>query len=189
MTRIKTNFVSYNRNWVTVKRHLPIVIKPLIASMIVVAIWRFIFFPNNIYFNKFAAEPIMFIILPLVAFIYVIFAGIATTSVFDQYKMISKCVVKKDLDNFLIYRDEQLPIMMHFLIAVPTLILITFVMLFNFEGHVFIAMATLFSVVFMLVLIWVIAAELDDFKKSIWFKAKIPKEWFEIDIDEYFKNK
>jgi len=187
---IKTpNYVKRNRRWVTVKRHLPIILKPLAVSIILTLIWRLILFPNSIHFQDFAGEPIMFIIIPMVAFIYVIFSGIAVTSVFDQYKIISKCVVKKDLDSFLIYRDEQLPIMIHLLIGTLSVIIIGSVMLFDYQGHTIIAMFTIMAIVFVLLLIWIVTTELDNFQKSIWFKAKIPPEWFEIDIDKFFTDK
>lgn len=186
---MKQNYIKWNRNWVTVKRHLPIVVKPFIISMILAVVWRLVFFPLGIYFHNEFIEPMLFIVLPLVSFIYVIFAGIAVTSVFDQYKSISKCVVQKDLDTFLLYRDEQLPIMMHLLIAVSTIILVFFIMIFNYQNHVWLAMTTIFSVSFVLVLIWIVTTEIDDFSRSIWFREKVPKEWYLVDIDEHFKKR
>lgn len=188
-TKEKNNFIQWNRNWVTVRRHLPIVLKPLIVGAVMACIWRFVLYSHGIYFRDFANVTIINIILPLVSFIYVIFAGIATTAVFNRYTTISRCVVKRDIDSFLLYRDEKLPIMMHILIGAPSIIIVIFIMLFDYDGHLLLGMSAILSVVFVLILIWVIATELDDFRKSIWFRVKIPEAWYTIDVDEYFHNK
>ncbi|MBS0553075.1 MAG: hypothetical protein JSS47_11190 [Proteobacteria bacterium] len=186
---IKNNYVPWNRNWVVVRRHLPIVLKPLFAGIVLALFWRLILYKDGVHFGVHSSDPILHLILPLIGFMYIIFAGVAVTSVFDQYKIISKCVVKKDMETFLLYRDEQLPIMMHILVSVPSILIIAFVMLFNYQGDTLIGVSSVFSVSFALLLVWVIATELDDFSKSIWFREKIPKEWYEVDIEEHFREK
>lgn len=183
----KPNYIAWNRNWVTFKRHIWIVLKPAIAGVLMVLLWKYVLLNNGVVFSKSSENPILFMILPLVAFIYVIFASIAVGSVFDEYKTISRCVVKSDLETFLLHRDEQLPIMMHILVGAPSVILILISMLFNYTDTL-IGATSIFSVVFVVVITWVIATELDDYRKSIWFKEKIPARWYEIDIDEYFKK-
>jgi hypothetical protein len=187
--KLKPNFIPWNRKWVTVRRHLPIVLKPLIAGLVLMAAWRLWLYPNGMHFGKESVEPIMLVVLPLVGFMYVIFASVAVGSVFDQYKKVSKCVVRKDLDSFLLYRDEQLPIMMHILVGAPSIILAAFVMLLDYSHDTLGGMAGVFAVTFMLVLVWVITTELDDFSKSIWFREKIPTKWYEIDIEKHFNKK
>lgn len=184
----KHNFVSWNRGFTTFQRHLPIVLKPLVAGVVIVLFWRYVLVSNDIVFEKESENTLLFIVLPLVSFIYVIFASLAVTSVFNEYKTISRCVVKKDLDTFLLHRDEQLPLMMHMLVGAPSLILVILTSLFHYPDQLT-GMFAIFMVVFMVVITWVIATELDDFAKSIWFKEKIPKEWFDIDIDKYFSKK
>lgn len=187
--KAKLNYIVGNRSWTMIKRHIPIVLKPLLAGIILAALWRYGLHNSSIHFAETAKEPILFIVLPLVAFIYVIFAGIAVTSVFDQYKIISQCVVKKDLDTFLLYRDEQLPIMMHILVGAPSIIIIMFVMLFDYGSDTLVPMAAIIAVTFVLLLIWVIATELDDFSRSIWFREKIPATWYEIDVEQHFNGR
>ncbi|MEO5627919.1 MAG: hypothetical protein ABIQ89_03450 [Candidatus Saccharimonadales bacterium] len=188
MERIKQNFIPWNRKWVTFRRHLPVVIKPAVAGLLMVLVWKFVIYDHDLSFAKSAENPLLLMIIPLVGFIYVIFASLAISSVFDEYKTISRCVVKSDLETFLIHRDEQLPIMMHILVGAPSLILVLFAIFFRYEDP-YIAVAAIFSVVFMIVITWVIATELDRYEKSIWFKEKIPKDWYEVDVSEYFKSK
>lgn len=179
------NYIPWNRNWYTVKRHLPIILKPTILALVAVLAWKFLLLNTDTNLGHQTENPLIFVVLPMVAFVYVIFAGIAVESVFQEYKTISRCVVKKDVETFLLHRDEQLPIVMHLLVGAPSVLLVLLVMLLEYS-NVAIGYATVFSVVFVVVLTWVISTELDSYEKSIWFKEKIPKDWFEIDIDEFF---
>lgn len=184
----RRNYVSTNRNWVTVKRHLPIVLKPLLVALLGLAVWKFLLVNNGIHFVREAENPLLFLILPLVSFIYVIFASIAVGSVFEEYKTIARSVVGLDLETFLLHRDEQLPILVNILVAAPSIILIALVLLFPYQDT-WVGIASVFTVIFVVSTTWIVATELDDYESGIWFKEKVPEDWHKIDIEEYFKDK
>lgn len=179
------NYIPWNRNWSTARRHLPIILKPVLFASLALVVWKLLIFDNNINFGHQAENPLIFVVIPMVAFVYVIFASIAVESVFREYKTISRCVVKKDLETFLLHRDEQLPIIMHLLVGAPSVLLVVLIMFLEYTNQL-IGFFTVFSVVFVVVLTWVISTELDNYEKSIWFRVKIPKDWYEIDIDDFF---
>lgn len=172
----------------TFKRHFPIILKPFIVALIGVVVWKFAFFDQHISFSKEAENPLLFIILPLVSFIYVIFASNAINSVFREYKIVAKAVVKRDLETFLLHRDEQLPILLHILVAIPSIILVILTGSFYYQDWLVGAFAV-FSVIFLVVTTWIVSTELDDFEKSIWFRESIPKSWRTIEVKTYFKEK
>ncbi len=182
------NYVAQNRRWVTFFRHLPVVLRPLLGSLAMVVIWYYALYLNNFGFEKDAENPLLFIILPLVSFVYVIFASIAINSVFDEYKIVAKAVVKRDMETFLLHRDEQIPILLYILIAIPSGILVVLTMLFHYENP-YIGASAVFSVCFIIFTAWLVSTELDNFEKGIWFKESIPKEWLEVDVQAYFDNK
>ena len=184
----RRNFISWNRHWVVFKRHFPIIFTPFAVALIAAVIWKFAIFDNHIGFSKEAENPLLFIILPLVSFVYVIFASIGIGSVFEEYKIVSKAVVKRDLETFLLHRDEQLPILLHILVGIPSIILIGLTAFFHYDDWL-IGVCAVFSVIFVVVTAWIVSTELDDFEKSIWFKEKIPKEWHGIDVQTYFEKK
>lgn len=128
----------------------------------------------------------MVVVLPFCFFLYVIFASVAVASVFDRWKTLSGAVVCRDLDTFLQYRDERLPILMHILIGAPSILLAAFVMVLDY-GETAWGAAAVFAVVYMLALVWSIAIELDDFHRAIWFQAKVPDHWYEVDVEAHFK--
>lgn len=183
----KHNYIPWNRNWAVIKRHFPILAKPFVAGIICVLVWRFVVYRFNFSFDRESENSILFIILMFSSFTYAIFAGYAVNTVLSEYKEISKSVVKDDMDTFLMYRDEQLPILMHLLLGTNSLFLIIFTMLFPYHG-IPEAIAAVFAVTFLIVLVFVIVTELDDYRNSIWFKEKIPNQWYEVDITKYFKK-
>lgn len=185
--KIKNNYVDYNRGWNTVRRHLPIIVKPMVWSVLLATFWSLIIWESKIGFSRESENPLLFIVLPLVSFIYVIFAGIAVSSVFDEYKELSRAVVGKDKKSFMLHRDEQLPIVMHILLWVLSTILIVMILLFNYTSFLA-GLFTIFSVTFIVVTSWVVCVDLDDYIKSIWFKERVPKDWLEEDIDKFFED-
>ena len=182
---VRSNYVRYNRGWITLRRHLPLIIKPLSWSLVLSLVWVLVLHPNKIGFSAESENPLLFIVLPLVSFIYVIFAGIAISSVFEEYKELSKAIVSRDKRSFLIHRDEQLPIIMHILLWVPSGILILMTLLFNYPNTAT-GLFTVFSISFIITTAWVVCVDLDDYMKSVWFKEKTPKGWLEEDIDKFF---
>jgi len=181
------NFIPWNRNWHVVRRHMPVLLKPIVGGVVAVVVWKFLLHDHHIFFGAHLENPLLFLVMPLVAFVYVIFASIAVESVFKEYKTISRCVVKSDLETFLLHRDEQLPIMMHILVGAPSIILVLLAVLFHYND-VYIGIASVFCVVFVVILTWFVVTELDDYEKSIWFREKIPKYWFEVDVEAYFSE-
>lgn len=170
-----------------IKRHAPIVLKSLFVSLFMMLFWRFVMHPLHLSFSAESENAILFIILTLSAFAYVIFAGYAVTTVLTEYKEISKAVVRNDVDTFLYYRDEQLPILVHLLVGTMSLFLLIFSLAFPYADLAS-GQAALFTITFIITLVYLVIIELDDYQNSIWFKEKIPREWYKINIEEHFRK-
>lgn len=182
------NFVRTNRHWVTIKRHLPVIFKPFVVGIAAALFWRFVIYRFNFHFGKEDENALLFVVLALSVFVYAIFAGYAVGTVLGDYKEISKAVVKDDMETFLLYRDEQLPILIHLLVGTSSVFVLIATLVFPYNG-ILIGMVSNFMVHFLLTLIYIIVIELDDYYHSIWFKEKVPKHWYEVDIEKYFKEK
>lgn len=183
--RIVRNYVPNNRRWMVIRRHAPIIIKPLVVAMVPALLWRLVLHPNDIVISEPAREPIMLGVLPLLGLMYVLFASVAVTSVINRFTALSASVVTKNKDRFLVNRDEQLPIMMHILVGAPSVLIVMFLMLLDYGTSDW-GMTAVFAVTYVVALVWLIAIELDDFNNSIWFQDRVPAEWYTIDIQEYF---
>ena len=184
----KSNYISWNRSWVTVKRHIPLVLKSASAGILTMLVWYFVISRYDLSFYKDDENPLLFIVIVVLALVYAIFAGYATNKVLEELKLASKAVVQYDMDTFLTYRDEQLPILAHLPIAVISLFLFLSTLLYPYQ-HTSIALFTVFSLTFIMTLNYLIVIELDNYENSIWFKEKVPREWYDINIEEHFKNK
>jgi hypothetical protein len=160
--------------------------KPLAVGAVAAAFWKLVVDPLGVHLGDHGREPIMFVIVVLGAILYAILAGVAVTSVFDQYKEVSKAVVGNDKDTFLIYRDEQLPLTMHVLMGASSLVLLAAVLLLDYQGDDVAGILTTFTVAFIFALVWAVTTELDDFHRSIWFRVNIPEEWYQIDVKLHF---
>lgn len=181
------NYVPENRHWVSIKRHIPVVLKAIVVG-IICAFSQYIVAYYGFSFKKEAESAILFLPLAFAFFVYVIFAGYAISRVLEESKLISKAIVMKDLDTFLTYRDEQLPILIHLPLGVVSIVIIFFALFFPFPEGI-IGAVSVFSLVFIMALLFMVTKELDNYESSIWFKVKTPKEWWQIEVEEYFKTK
>ena len=184
----KSNYIPWNRSWVTVKRHTPLVLKSAGLGVITMLVWYFIIKRFDLSFYKDDENPLLFVVIVVLALVYAIFAGYATNKVLEELKLASKAVVQHDMDTFLTYRDEQLPILAHLPITVISFFLFLSALLYPYQ-HTSIALFTVFSLTFIMTLNYLIVIELDNYENSIWFKQKVPQEWYEVDIEEHFKKK
>jgi len=181
------NYISNNKGYILIRKHVPVLLKAVFVAILFAIVQYFV----NYYgfsFQKEAKEPILFLAMAFSFFVYVIFAGYAINRVLDESKEVSKAIVKKDLKTFLLYRDEQLPILIHLPLGLVAIIIIFFIILFPYPDE-YIATTTVFAIVFMMALLFVIIRELDYYENSLWFREKTPQEWWDIEIDDYFSKK
>ena len=181
------NYVLENRHWISVKRHVPVVAKA-VAVGIICAFIQYVIDYYGLSFKKEAENAILFLPLSFTFFVYVIFAGYAINRVLDESKTVSMAIIKNDIDTFLIYRDEQLPILIHLTLGAVSFVIILFAVFFPFPEET-IGIASVFSLLFIMTVLFMVTKELDNYESSIWFRAKTPEEWWQKDIEKHFKSK
>lgn len=170
------------------KKHILVVLSPVLAAILVTLFWRYVLYENEIYFSEEAENPLLYLIMPVIAFIYVIFASIAVNLVLDKYKEIENSVVKSDIDQFMLHKDQRVPTLLHILMGAPSIILVALALFFNYLD-VYIGAAAVFSVVFVVAQTWFIITELDRFHTRPHFKKRTPKNWHEKSSHDHFKVK
>lgn len=181
------NFIASNRRWTVVKRHAPMILKPLVAALLSVGVWHLLRH-CGIHFSAKSEIPVTAAVIPTIAIVYGVFAALVLAGVWEEYKTISFAVVQKDRIKFLIHRDEQIPIMIHLLLGTLAITLITLVMLLHYED-IWAGRVSVFAISFTLVLLGVVAVELDNPLHSVWFHKKVPTTWLTADLEEEFKIK
>lgn len=169
------------------KRHIPLFTKPAIVSAVALGVWHLLRY-FGIHLDKSSEVPVTAAVIPTLGITYSIIAALVLNAVWEEYRKVSVCVITDDRDTFLLYRDERIPLMIHLLLGVLSLFLIGSIMLIDYD-HIWSGRCSVFSITFACVLYWVVATELDDPARSVWFKERIPQEWLEIDIDVYRAEK
>ncbi|NVN97510.1 hypothetical protein HXX01_04785, partial [Candidatus Nomurabacteria bacterium] len=165
----------------------PVVSKAIIAGIICACV-QYIIAYCGLSFKKETENAILFLPIAFAFFVYVIFAGYAINRVLEESKTVARAIVTKNLDTFLTYRDEQLPILIHLPLGAVSFIIIFFALFFPFPEEM-VGTTSVFSIIFIMTLLFLVTKELDNYESSIWFRAKTPEEWWDIDIEEHFRKK
>ncbi len=169
-------------------RYISVVVYPLLVSGVMALGWIFLLHDNGFYFSAEAETPFLYMIIPLVGFVYVIFASLAVNSVFDKYKEVKRSVVRKDLSTYLEHRDQQLPILMRILVAIPSLILLFLALMYQYADFNA-GVASVFLVTLVVSTTWIVINELDSIHRRSYFKAKVPSHWHSKKAENHFKEK
>lgn len=153
-----------------------------------VLFWKLFLYDNSIYFSPEAETPFLYMIIPLVGFVYVIFASLAVSSAFENYKQIARSVVRKDLDVYLERRGQRLPILMRILVGMPSLILLFLALMYQYADFPA-GVASVFLITLVISLTWVVINELDNTHKRSYFKINVPSHWHTKKAETHFKEK
>lgn len=162
-----------------------VIVYPLLISILAVLGWFYLLKENGLYFSAEAETPVLYMILPPVGFIYVIFASLAINSVFDKYKQLHKSITRKDLKEYVTLRDQHLPVLMYILVAVPSLVLLFLVATYQYSD-VAAGMASVFLVTLVVSLTWTVIYELDNDHRRPHTKKRTPSDWHEIESEDFF---
>lgn len=168
-------------------RYAWVVCVPLFVSTLAVVAWKFLLYDRGLYFNPEAETPILYLIVPPVGFIYVIFASLAVNAVFEKHRRLSRSIVRKDIKAYIEHREQHLPVLMYILIAMPSAILLFLAMTYyyvDFYGGV----ASVFLVTSVITLTWTVVYELDTSHKRHYSKVSGPDHWRKARSEDYFSD-
>lgn len=168
-------------------QYIKVILYPLVVSGLAVLAWKFLLKDNGLYFSADAEAPILYMIIPPVGFIYVIFASLAVNSVFDKFKRLRQSVTRKDIAEYITYRDQQLPVLMHFLVAIPSLVLLFIVVTYQYND-LSAGIATVFLVTLVISLTWMVIYQLDNDHKKPARRTHAPSHWHTTQAEDYFKE-
>ena len=115
---------DFRRKCSSFKKHALLIFQPFLIGAGVVAIW-YQFYKHGLHFSSEDEVALTGAIITTLAVAYAITASLVFSSIWEKYQKVVICVLKKDRDTFLYYRDERIPIVIH-------LLLLTFAMLIIF---------------------------------------------------------
>jgi len=179
------NFIYENRITNVILRHGPMILKPATVAALMTIVWHYMYI-NKIYLDK--SDMPLTTDIPLIGICYGIFAALAINFTWSKYSEMSSAVVTRNKEKFLALRDEKMPIMLHIFLGSMALSIQLFVLLIDYENPVT-GLLLVLAITYFLTLTAVIAIELDDPKRSIWFQKSIPSDWLSADVKDYFDKK
>lgn len=156
-------------------RHTSVLLLPFIIAAGVTAVWKWGLYEHGLYFSQEAETPFLYMIMPLVGFIYVIFASLAVNAALSRYQQLLRSVSRKDITAYLDHR-AQLPGLMRGLVAIPSIILLLLAVLYQY-ADVHAGMMSVYTVTVVVSLTWLVISELDTVHRRAYFKRMTPPHW------------
>jgi hypothetical protein len=178
------NFIYEHRITNVIERHAPMILKSATVGLLLMIVWNFMQKAGD-YLEK--SDLPMTTVLPLLGIFYALFASNILGSTNDKYREVSYSVVRKDKAKFLQLRDEKISIMWHVFLGSLAIMIQLFVMLIKYE-NVATGRLCVFSLGFFFTLTAIVALELDDPIRSVWFQKKIDPDWLTANVDEFFEE-
>lgn len=172
------------RKWRSFKRHAKLLSKTLIFSAAITGTW-YAAWTRGLHFPEDDKDVIIGAAITTFGVLYSITLSWIMVAVWDVYKKLVIAVLEKDKYTFLKYRDERLPIAFHLMIGGVSLPLLIMIGAIAYK-HILTGEILVFSVSLVLILSWLVAAQIENPTQHGWFRERIPKDWFDADIDEYF---
>jgi hypothetical protein len=160
-------------------------VQPFLMAAITTYIW-YCLHKAEIHFPKEDEGTLTTAVVATLAITFSILAALVLNSIWEKYRQVVVCILRRDMETFLLYRDERIPIIIHILLASLSMPVIVMVMLLEYRSF-WSGLASISSVSFAISVYWVVALELENPSKSLWLAERVPKDWLEKDIDAHFK--
>lgn len=179
---------DFGRRWRSFWRHTWLCAQPFIIAIAAVIFWRWLR-SKGYYFCKEDEVPLAGGAGATLVLTYGITVVLLFNYVWGKHSKMMSCVLPhqpQDQRTFLLCRDERAPVIIYLFLFFLSALLLGMIMLFNYHKELS-GIAAVFSVSFAMTLYSVVVAQLEDPAKSPWLLERVPKKWFKIDIDEFFK--
>jgi hypothetical protein len=162
-------------------RHIMLLLPPFLAAATVMFVWAKCR-SMGIQFPKEDELTLTAVGVAVPAVLFSILAAMLITESYGRYKVLTSCILRHDKKEFLLYRDERFPVLLHILQIALSTPIIVIAMGLKYESS-WSGGFVVFSAAFVITLYWVAIIELQNPAKSPWFAERIPKEWLIADVD------
>ncbi|TAK96534.1 hypothetical protein EPO05_01585 [Patescibacteria group bacterium] len=173
------------RKWRSFRKHAMLILEPLVLAVMFVKLWQLLRH-LGLYLSDEDELSLTSSVITTLAVAFSIMATLMFNTVWEKYRQVVIFVLKGDKEGFLVLRDERMPMVLHIFIAALSVLFLGMVMLLNYRQE-WSGIAAVFSLSFVVALYWIVIPQLENPAKSPWFAERIPKEWLELDVDEFFK--
>jgi hypothetical protein len=172
------------RKWGSFVKHSLMLVRPVLITCTVDVLWWWMW-SLGISFPKHGPNEMIITVVLVVVVPFGILAAEAIRTAWNKNEQIIDSILPKDEHKFMRYRDEKILIPVHIMLIAFASMTVLLVGLFHYldawVGLVLVSVTT-----FSFSLVWSIIRELEDPRRSQWVRERVPRQWFEADVDEFF---
>lgn len=152
-------------------------VTPIILALPAVIIWHFLYV-NGWHSTSKADEPIVNAILPGIFGAHVFIAGLMIIRESDDIRKMKRAIKEMDRETFMDIAEDSIPMPMKYILFTTANIIQGWTISLNYDLY-WTGFAAVYSVGYMLALIWEIIADFDDPINGVWVIKGVPTEWIE----------
>ena len=151
------------------------IVQPLFLALPAVILWHF-FYTSGWHSTASADEPIVNAILPALASIHVFIAGFIFLRETADIREMRSAVRQSKKEQFLEIAEDKTPVPLKYVLLVSATLIEGWTISLNYEIY-WTGFAAVYSLGYMLTLIWEIIADFDDPVNGVWIIKGVPEEW------------
>lgn len=163
-----TGFNSYLQS-------IRMILQPLVLAAPAVFLWHFLY-TRGWHSTALADEPVVNAILPALASIHVFIAGFMFFKETGDIRDLRNAVSNNQKERFFEIADDKIPAPMKYVLFVSANLIVGWTISLNYEWY-WTGFAAVYSVGYMLALIWEIISDFDDPVNGVWVVKDVPDEW------------
>lgn len=152
-----------------------LILTPLILATPPVVIWHYLYI-NGWHSTSQADEPIVNAILPGLFSAHVFIAGFMIIRESDDIRKLKHAVREGDKSTFIEIAEDSIPAPMRYILFTTANLIQAWTISLHYELY-WTGFASVYSVGYILSLIWEIIADFDDPVNGIWVIKDVPDEW------------
>lgn len=153
------------------------IIQPMIIASPAVLLWHLLY-TNGWHSTAIADEPIVNAILPALASIHVFIAGFIFLRETSDIREMKHAIRNGEKDKFIEFAEDKIPAPLKYVLFVSGNLILGWTISLNYELY-WSGFASVFSMGYMLSLIWEIISDFDDPVNGVWVVKNVPEEWVE----------
>ncbi len=151
------------------------IIQPLLLASPAVLLWHCLYI-CGLHSTAAADEPIVNAILPALASMHVFIAGFIFLREAGDIRELRKAIRTGDKEKFLEIAEDKIPIPLRYVLFVSATMIECWTMSLNYDLY-WTGFFSVYSIGYMLTLIWEIIADFDDPIHGIWVVKGVPEDW------------
>lgn len=150
-------------------------VQPLVLATPAVILWHFLYM-NGWHSTSSADEPIVNAILPALFTIHVFIAGFIFYGERGDLRAVRRAIRNNDKETFLDIAEDKIPGPMKYVLFMSGNLIQGWTISLNYELY-WSGFASVFSIGYMIALIWEVIADFDDPINGVWVIKGVPEEW------------